>query len=406
VLDFLDKGAPYERRQYAVGAAAHAILEALGKASAAADRYLETSEAEEVARETCRRLIAEGRDFEGEREPPMPSAAVWAGRDLAMAYQADSPMPPGYRFEQGLAVNRAWQLVPFHPTAWLRCAVDQAGTVLPGVMDEQGGPVLVVKDYKSAWTATEAELATIQRKIQAVLAWTAWGDGHSALRLVVVNFRLRREFELSVYPETPDGAAVLARWRRDIEDEIAARSGNREASPGACCMGCPFLWQCVPAQMYLRPVYGSAHADDQARAYAVARAAVKSLAGDSWDEQAPLRLATAEEPIKVPGGVVGTVAKEERALVPDAPQQLAAAWLRKAPAETLAAANAKLPGLLRVLDLSVTSAEKLLKHLYRGSKEARARRAELLEGLIGSRAVRRFGLHPKEESPDVPTRPS
>lgn len=107
-LGFYEAGLPYDRGIFAVGSAAHSVLEAIGKAAAARGEYLLPEEAEAVSREECERLIREGRDFEGVREPPMPSEAVWRGRDLALSYHDGNHLSAKYRYETGLAVNRDW----------------------------------------------------------------------------------------------------------------------------------------------------------------------------------------------------------------------------------------------------------------------------------------------------------
>lgn len=398
-LDFYEASAPYDRSVFATGTAAHAVLEDIGKEGARRGEMLSTEEGEEVARLTCERLIAEGRDFEGDPEPPLPSAAVWAGRDLAMAYHRDVPLASDARYEIGLAVSRDWLPCPYGPGAWLRARIDRVRTCQPDWWedDEGGGPILEVTDYKSAWSADESELRTLQRKIQALLSWRAWGEGHDALRLVVVNFRLRRPFDLVVYPNTPEGEAVLARWQRDIESEIAAREsqvgpdGRRPASPGPQCGGCPYLGQCGDAQAFLGTVYGSFVREDLARFYALALAQGEAL-------ENPLRAATVEAPIAIDGYLVGSVAQEQRALVQDAAERLAAIYLRKTRPRDLEAALANVPGLLAALRLGLAQVESLLTHLYKGSEEERDKRADLLAELVTSKASRRFGVHASPEA--------
>lgn len=396
-LDFYEAGAPYDRGVFAVGTAAHAILEEIGKASVAAGHWLLADEAGELVRETCERLIREGRDFEGVKEPPLPSEAVWRGRDLALAFQDSRMLSAKYRYEIGLAVNRDWQLCPFDAGAWLRCRIDSVGTKMPDWFeDDQGGPILEVIDYKSSYAARDGEVSSLQRKIQGVLSWLAWGEGHDALRLVVVNFRLNREYELIVYPNEPEGTRVMERWRRDIESEIRAREaqrgpdGSRPAIPGVGCFGCPYLQQCADAQSYLAPVHGSADPEELARRYAVLLAQLEAI-------EEPLRLAAIEEPIQIPGAIVGYAMKEQAKLLPSAPEILAAEWLRSTKPGDLEAAKAGLPGLVHALKPGLAQAKALLTHLHKGSEEERDKRAELLQSITGSRHASEFGVHRGEE---------
>jgi len=396
-LTYAEQGRPYDRRMFAVGSAAHAVLEEIGKVSAAAGRFLDTLEAEEVARVTCGELIAFGRDFEGDREPPLPSDLVWRGRDLAMSYVKDCPLPYDARYEEGLAVDREWRPQPYHEDAWLRVRIDRHGTALPSWLDddEGAGPILEVADYKSAWTADEAELQTIQRKIQAVMSWDRWGADHEALRLVVVNFRLRREFETMVFPNTPEGAAVLARWRSDIETEIRAREeqvgfdGERVATPGGQCYGCPYLGGCAPAQEFLRSVYGSSEPLSIAYAYAMAEAEMRRVAGTTA-APGPLRFATAEEPLQIDGAQVGTVIEMQRALTPDAAEVLGEAWIRKIRTGEAEAQQATMPGLIQALGVGVQQAENLMRYIHPKDRDAQAR---ALAPILTEKSKRRFGVH-------------
>jgi len=396
-LTCAEEGRPYDRRMFAVGSAAHAVLEEIGKASAAAGRFLDTLEAEEVARVTCGELIAFGRDFEGDREPPLPSDLVWRGRDLAMSYVKDFPLPYDLRFEEGVAVDREWRLQPYGKEAWLRCRIDAVGTVLPGLFDPEdaAGPKLDVIDYKSAWNADESELGTLQRKIQAVLSWEKWGEGHEELHLVVINFRLRRPFEMSVFPNTPEGAEVMARWRSEIETEIRSREeqvgfdGERVATPGGQCYGCPYLGGCAPAQEFLRAVYGSSEPLSMAYAYAMAEAEIRRVAGTS-SAPGPLRFATAEEPLQIDGAQVGTVIETQRALTPNAAEVLGEAWVKKIRAGDVEAQQATMPGLIQALGVGVQQAESLMRYIHPKDRDAQAR---ALAPILTEKSKRRFGVH-------------
>jgi hypothetical protein len=392
-LTFYEQGLVTDRSQFLVGTAAHAILEEIGKASAAAGHFLDIDESEAVADRVCEALTTTGRDFEGTLEPPLPSEAVFRGRDLALAYQIDSPLAPDFAYEEGLAVTREWLPCTFGREAWLRCRLDARGTRLPDWLeDDGGGPMLVIRDYKSAWSAGENQTRTIQRKIQAVLAWDRYGKGHDGLRVEVVNFRLRQSFEIEIYPNTPEGARVLSQWRRDIEMEIRAREqqvlpdGSRPAVPGAGCWGCPYLFRCEAAQNFLGEVYGLDDPETLAIRYAVLEAALDEL-------KVALKEATDEGPIEIPGAVVGTLPKERRTLKKEAPERLAGLWLKKTSRSGPEGAIATLPGLLQALAPGVENAEKLLTHLHKGNSEEIDKRHQILAGLVTTKVARSFGVH-------------
>lgn len=350
---------------------------------------------------TCERLIAEGRDFEGEIEAPLPSTAVWRGRDLALSYQKEKPLSPKWRYEETLAVNEDFLPCPL-PGAWMRCRIDVHGTSHPSEEEwweeEAGGPILVVQDFKSNYRARENELETIQRKIQAVVSWAHWGKGHDALRLVIVNFRLGREYDLTIYPHEPDGAAQLERWREDIRAEARARSakgsdGKRRASPGACCGGCPYVGQCPAATSWLGSIYGYGTPAEMAHAYSAAIAIANSL-------EEPLRRATADSPILLPGGFVGSKIGMERRLRDDAHGALAQFWLDQVKPVSLEALRAMLPGLLKVMKVGTAQAQALLKAFLRTEKDQIEKRDQIFESITHRRIAPEWGVH-KGAPPEV-----
>lgn len=393
-LDFYERGAPYDRSVFAVGVAAHACLEDLGHATVARGDYVLDADAEEVARRTCEKLIEEGRDFEGEMEPPLPSREVWQGRDLALLFHGEKPARPDFRYEEGVAVSREWSLCPYDSGAWLRCRIDGVGTRLPSWTDDEdtSGPRLVVQDFKSSWQDDERALHSLQRKIQAVLSWLAWGKGHEALELQVVNFRARQVHSLLVQPNEPEGAKLMARWRRDIESEIRARdvqkgeAGLRPASPGPQCSGCPYLAQCEPAQAFLGTVWGGSEPEQLARVMGVAEASREHVLK-------PLKSACKEAPLAVDGQLVGFHAKEQRTLLPTAAEAIVERFLAKAKPQDLGHLAAMLPGFLRELKLGVAQAEAATKFLFDGSGEdVRERQARFLGKIIGKKTVKEFGF--------------
>lgn len=395
-LDHYERGEPYPRDIFGVGVTAHACLEDLGKAYTAEGFELAAEEggAERVMRETCEKLIRAGRDFEGEVEPPLPADVVWTGRDLALRF-ANTAMYAfsGGEYEIGLAVDRHWKLCPYGPGAYFRARIDRMHSEEPGLMDDfdGGGRVLVVSDFKSAWNVDGGPIR-LQQKGQAVLAWEMWGEQYESLRVDVVNIRTGTTYPYPILPRDPEGSALLARWRRDIDSTIAnipppEPDGLRPASPGARCMGCPYLHRCEPAKEAARAIYGTDDPIVMARAYAVNAAFLASF-------KPLLQEATAEAPIDLgDGSVVGTEPKEQQVLGDNAPGILAAAWNRKRHSDSIEAAQAQITGLLTVLDLSRTNAAKLLAHLYDGGADDRAMRAKVLAQCTTAKTVRRFGVH-------------
>lgn len=395
-LDFYENGVPYDRTIFARGVAAHAVLEDLGHETRRRKAgYLLGADAEAVAHETCLRLIRDGRDFEGQSEPPLPEREVFEGRDMALSFHEEHPSRPDFEYEIGLAVNARWEACPYDTGAALRCRIDATGTRLPTWADDEdggGGPRLVVDDYKSGWQDDARALHSIQRKIQGVLAWDRWGKGHEILELRVVNFRSHQIHSLELYPNDPEDAAKLKRWRRDIEAVIAAldapRSpgGLRPAAPGPRCFGCPYVGQCGAARDFLGAVWGAADRESLARVYGVAEAVLEHADG-------PLREACSEALVEVDGCTVGYHLTEERSLRRDAAEKIVARFLERAKPASQEHLQAMLPGLLRELKLGVAQAKACTKYLFEGSgPEIRERRERFLSGLVEKSMVRKFRI--------------
>lgn len=395
-LDFYESGAPYDRTIFARGVAAHAVLEDLGHETRRRKAgYLLGADAEAVAHETCLRLIRDGRDFEGQMEPPLPESLVFEGRDMALSFHEEHPSRPDFEYEIGLAVNARWEPCPYDAGAALRCRIDATGTRLPSWADDEdggGGPRLVVDDYKSGWQDDARALHSIQRKIQGVLAWDRWGKGHEVLELRVVNFRSHQIHSLELYPNDPEDAAKLKRWRRDIEAVIAAldapriAGSQRPASPGPRCFGCPYLSQCEPAQTHCAAVWGGSSRETLGRVYSVAEAVLEHV-------KVPIREACQQAPVELGDCEVGFHLEQQRALRSGAEEAIVTRFLDRAKPASQEHLQAMLPGLLRELKLGVAQAEACLKFMFEGSgPEVRERRARFLAGLVEKKAVRRFGI--------------
>lgn len=399
-LDFYEAGAPYEREHFAVGVAAHACIEEVGRAAVAAGHLLSTKESERAMEAVCREMIERGRDFEGEREPPLHPDDVFRGRDLALSFVRDVPMDPGGQYEQVAAVNRQWIACP-PEGAWLTARIDHVVTKAPGLAldaeldDEQAdaaGPVLRVSDFKSAYSADDGELYTVQRKIQALTAWATWGAGHDVLQIVVVNLRLRRLFDLIILPRTEDGEKLMARWRRDVElwaeglERMKLPDGSRPATPGAGCCGCPYLSHCEPAKRFLRTTKGDWSAKRLAEELAVLEAR-RDVLRDALKE------ATDEAPIEIPGGFVGSLVKEQETPKREAPEILAALWTRRLQGRDAEGVLAAFPGLLGSCGLGKAQYEAALRHLYDRSKEEQERKRRTLAAMLTKKVVQSFGVH-------------
>lgn len=437
---FYEHGYPDDRPEYVVGACVHSILEAVGIAR-------ERGEDEDAAaRAAMVRLVEHGRKFEGRQEPPAPGWAANQALDIVRRFLARRPLPDGARYEVGIAVDREWRVVEYaSEEAWLSCIVDalwsgsESGD--PDWLDAGGDRLLCWVDWKGWPAGNEAQ--SLQRKIQALLVWRAFGGPeYRGLAGWTVSYQTGAEYAIEppvIYPDDPDGAHLLRQWRRDVEAVIALRErqvpdcprcdgegrqrdetypckdcggtgrGWRPAQPGPGCMGCPFLTRCPEyAEALARAPHALGHEDLEAaaEAYAVLSAEVHRLGGYP---HGILRGAAVAGEIPVDGGSVGFRDVPKREPVAEAP---AAAWrvwagdrvrkatkaaeeLRKLPGaaqhvaelEQLAAAA---PGLVQALGVTVTGLEKVARVKWpdRGEIE---RRRQWVDALVREAGRERFG---------------
>lgn len=400
-VDFSEEGVPYERNVFQVGVAAHAILQALGTATKRENRKLTETETLAISDATCRALIEFGRREEGYSEPPLAPDHVFAGRDLALSWLIWHDLSPTAHYEIGLAVDADWNPVPWRdPRVRFRGILDvlDSGAIED---EETSAGLLLIRDYKSAWSADASELDTVQRRSQVLLAYAHRGvfadvGEPGAIRTEIGNLRMGKLFEDTIVLDDA-GLALLAQWRRDVSSTMDALDaqrptldGRRPASPGAGCYGCPFIHACDDAHDYLENTRVPGTAERRSIQYAIA-CSLKDRLADM------LRADSAEGPIEIPNGVVGTIAKQQRALTDEGPMKLADEWALQAggDAETV---EPWLRGFARAADLGVTNAEKVCRKLFPGRSD-KAERDRFLAEITEQRIERRFGVWPAKDVP-------
>lgn len=254
-VDFYEADRARFRDIFAAGIAAHAVLDVLGMLTQRRGAALDEATARAAADDTAKKLMVDGRTFDGAAEPPLPASAVLEGRDLALAWALRHPLSPTARYELGAGFDRDWRPVGYGPAARFRLILDVFDIVEEEAGEESGGGRgVVVRDYKSAWSTDLSELDTVQMKAQAVAAallvaapiqivgpppgaeqmaelirkaaaspimLPAAGAEVVELRPLdfvrqeVVNLRTQQTFGRTIYLDEA-GQAVLAGWQRDI----------------------------------------------------------------------------------------------------------------------------------------------------------------------------------------------
>jgi hypothetical protein len=326
--EWLEEGKSYDRDVFSVGAAAHAILEAIGHKTNEKGRELTDREIDVTARAVCSILATEGRSFEGVPEGPMSAEAAFEGRDLAIGWLFRHPIEPddGDSFEVGLAIDSKGNPVPHSKRAYYRGIVDRL-TLTDGSEDELGRRFLIVRDYKSAWSMREGVLKSPQVRGYAVMGAAKHAGEFDVLRLEVANLRTGGVYVDELF--MPDDEETLAEWRDDLLSLVSHRRRQKVvAAPGGGCEGCPFSGSCEAAHGYfldtLKQVFGEDGEVDMKRlatSYATAKGIVST-----WAKA--LRNATKEgDPIELDDGSrVGYEAREQRTLVDDGAGLWADEW--------------------------------------------------------------------------------
>lgn len=373
-VTYYNEGRPYDRRIYATGSVAHAIIQEC--LVAAKGGQVDEMKAKAIADATAARLIKTGRFFEGDLEPSLPLDSVMAGRELALRHLAGLEhleLGESAKIEVGLAVDRNWKPIPYGPKAYLRLIADLV-EIRQEIDEESHLRVLEVTDYKSAWPTGPDELRTVQRKAQALLAHAHFGHDADTMRLVVVNLRTGARYE-----EDVDDMALLDEWRSEIDLAIESLEAGRDKdgyrlAPGGGCIDCPFNLSCQAGRDWRESFLGTGDTAVRAAVYA-------KLVGDLEALKKVLRQELAEEEIPVGGGkVLGTRRLDQKVPVEDAWASIGEEWTSR---------GGDVAGILKEMGVTSASIHRLAKVLY---PEDRDERDRWIEDLMDLKGTRRWGL--------------
>jgi hypothetical protein len=403
-LDHYEAGAPYDREIFAPGIAAHAVLQAVGEA-VSAGRDVSDGVTEKIADGVVRQLVTVGRSFDGVPEPPMSVDSAVKGRDIALRYLVFHPLSPSARYEHGFEVDRNWRPVPYNSeNGWYRGALDVIDVLDNADEEGNGGQIVEVLDFKSAWPTDADELETVQLRGQAAIA-VAYHPTAAIVRRTVANLRTGATYSADL-PLDDEGLATIGRWRQDADLQIIQADhrgpdGKRPARPGGGCVACPYVGRCGPARAFFADTLAAnAAGAPVTREQLGARYAVATGIADHLGKLA--KAAARNAPIRLPDNrYVGYAPTERRKARADAPQVLAQAW-HKVPAGDAADWNAAHPeelGLLTAVKLGAGNIDAALVQLVpsaHGDDTWKERRAELAERLTETVGASEFGIHRAE----------
>lgn len=370
-VDHYEDGAHQDRRVFATGTAAHDVLHTI--ALFGVDKAAIT--------DTVEKLLTVGRAGV-DAEPPLPVDAVFVGRDLALGYAEGGTVPRDGRPELGLAFDDKWQPCAYEAeNAWFRTRLDMGFAV----ENEDGETGIVVRDYKTSWSADESLLGSIQMRAQAVAAvahYTAFGLDAPPMfvRREIVNLRSRRSWGEDLFLDA-EGEQTLEKWADDLRTVTKAMEQRpRIARPGLNCIGCSYASSCDAASELAQKV--ALTPEQIASAYAAAQARadeLKEAARDACDGGA----------IETPDGTVGYMILLKRVPKANVGTTLWSDWTK---GKTVDPGTAQLArGLLTAIDWGVGTVTSVAKAMFPSRKEAAARRA-YVDQQMGEALQRRFGI--------------
>ena len=391
-LGFYEQGFEPDRDKYAVGTAAHAVLQALHQATFARGAELDEKEIRAVADATVHTLASQGRSFDGKHEPPLPFDACIEGRSLALGHYLWMGEQTGIRPEVGLGMTIDGKACAYDaPDARYVAILD--GIALDELESEEGDDykALRLTEYKSAWPVNETELDTTQTRGQAVLAWLHNPDV-DVIEHSVTNLRLGATWrhEMQIMSEE----WTLKRWRDDILMLCRVADETREARPGTGCMGCDYSPWCPAGKAYIASLDigpNDPHDPQALRELAHQFAFVEGLRKQL---SALLRPATREDAIEITGGTVGYSRRPRRVPKADFLDRLMPAWFGVAD-DDASVPLTEVRGLIKAIDPGATAIEKIWKALLPERPDVPARK-EAIEDMLEPKSNRQFGVWPEE----------
>lgn len=379
-LDMREQRIPYDRSLFAAGIAAHAVMEIAGNEVRKLKRQLTTEEIDTIAEQVSKKLIGEGRSYDGEPEPPLNPGRVFEGRDMAVKYLYDKNLSETGLCEVGFAYDKDWNPVEYYAkNARFRTILDVIDVVETG-NEEWIGKLLVVTDYKTSWRADKSELDTLQRRAQAVTAWkSSMCKDVDGIRLRIVNLRSGAEYTRDVWL-TEDGQKTLSSWQADLSATMDAADwkdpkGKRPASPGVRCINCSYVSKCSDAKdLIWNTDIPEVAPEAIVRVYAASLALTKEL-------EKAARVAVDRGTIDVDDGKVGYLQKTRRIVGDEVPDKIWSHWKNS---------GGDAVGLLKAVKLGARNIENASKLLF-GRRQA-ADRKEWVADLLEEQSYASFGV--------------
>lgn len=379
-IDYYESHRPRFHEVFQAGIAAHECLASIGQWAAGKQTTPPPDVIAVLCEETTRQLITTGRAFDRRPEPPMRAEDAFEGRDLALRYAVAEDtvwLTKDVWIERGLAFDAKWCPVPYDGPSRFRLIPDVMALIDDGGED-YSGRLLLVREYKSAWSADANELQTVQLKAQAVAGFTLYSKEIDGVRREVINLRTGQTFHEDTWLES-GGRDQIEGWRADVEaymaalDKMRGPDGKRPLRPGAGCLTCPWSINCEAPHPMSTEVPAMAQR-------------LAQIDGERAELIKALKIAAAEKPIMIEGGGVGWQKTEKQEPTASAAFQMFAEWRAK---------EGEIDGFLTAFRPGMTSLQSVAKTLHVDKSERERCMAEWTQ----TKAGREFGPFKAEAQP-------
>jgi len=371
-LQHAEDGTPQRRDHFAVGTAAHMVLQALQDARGDRDLELDAEEAATIANAAAAALVRGGWTHRGEPQPPLRPDDVAEGRDIALQWHGRHGTIPGAVAEIGLTRDDGYgsQL----DLTWIEWS--------EGEDDGSMRATVVTRDYKTSWRARAEDCLSTQMRAAALLA-IQWARGQgvepASVRIEIGAVRTGMVYSHEVWLDDP----ILTEWDAYIAAVcrgLDQQPSPRPADPSIRCGRCPYLHACGDGQRWLDAMGASDPHTIAARMIARSDAA-------HVDEML-LRDLLHDHAIDVDGKRIGYQATARKVPAPGHARAIVDAWsMGRTWSDDMAA------GLVAAMKPGVTSISSVAKAAYpERTKAARTLRDDLLSRLVTTETVERWAV--------------
>jgi hypothetical protein len=379
-LQHAEDGTPQRRDHFAIGTAAHMVLQALQDARGGRDPELDTDEAARIADAAAAALARGGWTHRGESQPPLRPDDVAEGRELAIQWHGRHGTIPGAVAEIGLTRDDGYgsQL----DLTWIEYDESDDGA--------EPRATVATRDYKTSWRARAEDCLSIQMRAAALLAiqWArAQGVEPASVRIEIAAVRTGMIYAHEIWLDDP----IIAEWDATIRAMCAGLDSQprpRPADPSIRCGRCPYLHACQDGQAWLDTMGASDPHTIAARMVARSDAATA--------DEMLLRDLLRDRSIDIDGKRIGYQATQRKVPAPGYARTIVETWaMGREWSDDMAA------GLVAAMKPGVTAISSFAKAAYpERTKAAKALRDDLLPRLIGTETADKWAVQRVDAADD------